>query len=237
MPNPKNEADQLIARGRMLLEQGDLPTATRLLNDAVKLYWAAGDYYNAAAQTGNYGWVLRRSGQVDLARPYLEQAAGIFEQIGLTDFAERHRAAAGAEATILDPAILETLPPAVRGAIERGDGDALQAAIDTLQLAEQQIVYERLIEAGIIVDPEQADAEQALQQFDVLLQDIAAATRDTDAQARQEINAALTDLERKGWQLRQPVEQIWAGERDPQRLTQHLDPTDARIVQRLLELI
>ncbi|NCC34692.1 MAG: tetratricopeptide repeat protein, partial [Chloroflexia bacterium] len=40
MNDPKAEADALVKRGHTLLEQGDLPQATDLLNRAVKLYWA-----------------------------------------------------------------------------------------------------------------------------------------------------------------------------------------------------
>jgi tetratricopeptide (TPR) repeat protein len=90
----RKHADALVARGRALIAQGDLPQATDLLNQAVKLYWAAGEQYSAAAQIGNYGWALRRLGRADLAKPYLEQAATLFDQLGLTEFAERHRAAA-----------------------------------------------------------------------------------------------------------------------------------------------
>lgn len=147
---PKEQADALIAQGRALLEQGDLARATDLLNQAVRLYWAAGEQYAAAAQIGNYGWALRRKGRPDLARPYLEQAAALFEQLGLKDFAERHRFAAEDVNPGVTEELLASLPPAVRGALERGDGAGLQFALDALPLAERNLVLERLAAAGVI---------------------------------------------------------------------------------------
>ena len=149
-PDDKAEADALINRGRTLLEAGDLPEATRLLNQAVQLYWKIGDYYAAAAQTGNYGWALRRRGRPDLARPYLEQAATIFSEIGLTEFAERHRFAAEDAHAGLSSELLQSMPPAVRGALERGDLSGLQFALDALPLAERELLVERLVAAGVI---------------------------------------------------------------------------------------
>ncbi|NNJ11804.1 tetratricopeptide repeat protein [Chloroflexales bacterium ZM16-3] len=234
--NPKAQADALIARGRALIEQNRLPEATDLLNRAVKLYWAAGDFYSAAAQTGNYGWALRRMGRADLARTYLEQAATIFDDIGLAEFAERHRFAANDVASVLDPEFLSSLPPAVRGALERGDGEALQFALDALPVAEQQIIYERLTAAGVISDAGEEQAESAVQQFEPLLQAVAAVARGDESE-RADVEVALEDLERKGWRVRRPVEKIWAGERRPGPLLYGLDPSDTAMVQRVLDIL
>lgn len=234
---PKAQADALIARGRALLEADDLPAATELLNQAVKIYWAAGEQYAAAAQIGNYGWALRRKGRPDLARPYLAEAARLFEGMGLRDFAERHRAAAAEADSGITPELLASLPPAVRGALERGDVANLQFALDSLGLAERELVIERLAEAGVISigDSSESTAE-AVRQFEPLLQGIAAVARG-DASDRAEIELTLADLERKGWRLRRSVEKIWAGERRPGPLTHNLDELDRALVQRILELL
>jgi tetratricopeptide (TPR) repeat protein len=234
--NPKTEADTLIARGRTLIDQGRLPEATTLLNKAIKLYWAAGDYYSAAAQTGNYGWALRRMGRADLARPYLEQAANIFDDIGLAEFAERHRFAATDVASVLDPEFVNSLPPAVRGALERGDGAALQFALDALPVAEQQIIYERLTAAGVISDTSEEQTNAAVQQFEPLLQAVATIARgDNTEQA--DVEKALDDLERKGWRIRRSVQKIWDGERRVGPLLYNLDPSDTALVRRVLEIL
>ncbi|MBI4789527.1 MAG: tetratricopeptide repeat protein [Chloroflexi bacterium] len=46
------------------------------------------------AQIGNFGWELLRLNQVERAQPYLARAADLFEQMGLRDYAERHRTTA-----------------------------------------------------------------------------------------------------------------------------------------------
>ncbi|ACL25696.1 hypothetical protein [Chloroflexus aggregans] len=239
MSNPaqlKAEADALIARGKALIAT-DLPQATDLLNRAVRLYWAAGEYYSAAAQTGNYGWALRRMGRPDLARPYLARAAEIFADLGLADFAERHRAAAEDIAADLTPEFLASLPPAVRQALEQGDGALLQFAINTLPTDQQQMVIDRLSAIGLISLAESAgDANHAVQQFEPLLQAIVAVARGDESE-RPDVERALDDLERKGWRIRKAVRQIWQGERRRQRLTYGLDEVDTAIVHRILDLL
>jgi tetratricopeptide (TPR) repeat protein len=47
------------------------------------------------AQIGNYGWALLRAGELDRARPYLLQAAQLFAEMGLDDYAQRHLQASG----------------------------------------------------------------------------------------------------------------------------------------------
>jgi tetratricopeptide (TPR) repeat protein len=235
--DPKARAEELINRGRELLDQGQIAPATDLLNQAVKLYWAAGEQYAAAAQIGNYGWALRRKGRADLARPYLEEAARLFEAMGLAEFAERHRFAAEDANPGVTEELLAALPPAVRGALERGDVAALQFALDALPLAERELIVERLTAAGIVSINEGAEGEgEAVRQFEPLLQGIAAVARG-DETDRAEVEAALDDLERKGWRLRSAALKIWQGERRLSPLTHGLDELDTALVQRVLEIL
>lgn len=235
--DPKAEADALIRRGRELIDQDDLAGATSLLNQAVKLYWAAGEQYSAAAQIGNYGWALRRKGRPDLARTYLEEAARLFDALGLHEFAERHRFGAEDVNPGVTAELLTSLPPAVRGALERGDVGGLQFALDALPVAERELILERLTSAGIIsVGDGQQSAAEIVQQFEPLLQGIAAVARgETEDQA--EIEAALLDLERKGWKLRPAVLELWQGERSLPALTAGLDEFDAALLTRVIELL
>jgi len=235
--NPKDEAEQLIQRGRTLLDADNLAGATDLLNQAVKLLWAVGDQYGAAAQIGNYGWTLRRKGRPELARPYLEEAARLFEQLGLSDYAERHRFAADDVNPGVTEQLLAAMPPAVRGALERGDVAGLQFALDALPLVDRELILERLAAAGIVSAGGGAEGEsEALQQFEPLLQGVAAVARGEYSE-RAEIEASLADLERKGWRLRRAAEKIWQGERRLPPLTHGLDELDVALVKRVLELI
>jgi tetratricopeptide (TPR) repeat protein len=230
------QADALIERGKAALQAGDLLQATDLLNQAVRLYWAAGEFYKAAAETGNYGWALRRQGRPDLAKPYLLGAAELFDRVNLADFAARHREAAEDDKALLTAELLAQLPPAVRGALERGDRSALQFALDALPAAEQSLVYERLSAAGVITDPAAEDATAAIEQFEPLLQGIVDVARGS-SDDRSEIERTLDELEHKGWRLRKPVQKIWQGQRSVAALTYGLDEMDARLIRRILELL
>ncbi|MCX7839081.1 MAG: hypothetical protein N2559_06450, partial [Anaerolineae bacterium] len=88
------EANVLAARGRLFL-LSDPKQADVLLDQAIQIYKQIGDRYSVPAQIGNYGWALLRLGEADRARPYLLRAAELFDEIGLNDYAARHRRAAG----------------------------------------------------------------------------------------------------------------------------------------------
>jgi tetratricopeptide (TPR) repeat protein len=79
---------------RLALREGRDDDARALLQQAVSLHQAIGDRYSVAADLGNFGLVLRDIGRPEEARPYLLQAAELFDAIGLTERAERHRRAA-----------------------------------------------------------------------------------------------------------------------------------------------
>jgi len=87
------EANVYAALGKTFL-LSDLAKAEALLNQAITIYQAIGSRYSIPAQIGNFGWEFRRKGKPELAKPYLLRAAQLFEEIGLHDYAERHRRAA-----------------------------------------------------------------------------------------------------------------------------------------------
>jgi hypothetical protein len=68
------------------------------------------------------------------------------------------------------------------------------------------------------------------------LQSIAAVARG-NTELRAEIEALLSQLEEKGWQLSSAVQRIWAGERDAETLTAGIDANSAALVRRVLELL
>jgi hypothetical protein len=138
-------------------------------------------------------------------------------------------------------AVLASLPPAVRAAFEL-DGEAfaqaLRDALAALPEAEAGQMLARLRAAGLLGGGEaQQDRAKELQaQFEPLLQAIAAAAQG-DATQRAELEALLADLETKGFKLAQPVQRLWAGERDESALVAGLDAVDAQLVRRLLQLV
>ncbi|PDV97310.1 tetratricopeptide repeat protein [Candidatus Chloroploca asiatica] len=64
-----------------------------------------------------------------------------------------------------------------------------------------------------------------------------AAVATGDEGPRQDVTAALAQLEQQGWRLRGPVERIWAGERDRAALVAGLDEQDTALIERVLALI
>jgi len=78
----------------LTLINADQAAADRLLEQALAIYRTIGDRYSVPAQIGNYGWTLWRIGRHEQARPYLLQAADLFAEMGLVDYAERYRSAA-----------------------------------------------------------------------------------------------------------------------------------------------
>ena len=87
------EANVLASQGQLYLPD-DLNKANEFLNSAIKIYESIDSKYSVPAQIGNYGWKLYRLGEHEKAKPYLLQAADLFEKMGLMDYAERHRNAA-----------------------------------------------------------------------------------------------------------------------------------------------
>jgi tetratricopeptide (TPR) repeat protein len=123
------EANVLASQGKMYV-LADPDRANELLNQALAIYQRIGSRYSIPAQIGNFGWELLRLGESDRARPYLLQAADLFEEMGLMDYAERHRrAAAGGDDG--QQAFAQFLADVVAGA--RGDEPCGQRAYKQAQ--------------------------------------------------------------------------------------------------------
>ena len=108
----------------MDLIAGDTPGANAKLHEAVQIYAAIGDRYSIPAQIGNFGWTLRRMGRSADARPYFLQAAQLFEDMGLMDYAQQARHAAESEDQTAR--LLQQWQPvlALLGQAVHGDADA-----------------------------------------------------------------------------------------------------------------
>jgi tetratricopeptide (TPR) repeat protein len=64
-----------------------------------------------------------------------------------------------------------------------------------------------------------------------------AAAAQGDAEAREEVEAALPQLEEGGWKIAAATRRIWAGERDWASLVEEVDSQDALLILRVLETI
>ncbi|MDL1897771.1 tetratricopeptide repeat protein, partial [Anaerolineae bacterium CFX7] len=89
------EANTLAAQGQLFLIDNP-ERADAMLEQAIADFQQIGDSYSIAAQIGNYGLALLRLQQAERAQPYLTRAAELFDQIGLDDYAARHRQSAAA---------------------------------------------------------------------------------------------------------------------------------------------
>jgi hypothetical protein len=171
----------------------------------------------------------------------LDGDAAIAGVWGLVAEEKRRREAALAESRAEAQRLegtLAALPEAVRTAFEL-EGEAFSAALGEalaeLPEDEAQAVLQQLREAELIEDPTGPDVIEVPEQFEPLLQAIAAAA--TDERQRTEIDPLLARLEENGWMLSEPARRIWAGERDAAALTQGLDEQDSALVRRVLELL
>ena len=134
---------------------------------------------------------------------------------------------------------LSSLPPKVRAALEEGgDGvaQALDAALSELPEAEAIEVVRKLQEAGAFGGG--PDMAKVVQAFTPLFHAIVAVAKGhPDTSLREKIEADLASMEEHGWQLTDPVQRIWAGQRDAEKLTEDIDPNSVVLVQRILELL
>jgi tetratricopeptide (TPR) repeat protein len=84
------EANVLSSQGKIYVVSNP-SQADELLEQAIKIYKAIGSQYSIPAQIGNFGWELVRQNEYVRAKDYLERAAQLFDQMGLEDYAKRHR--------------------------------------------------------------------------------------------------------------------------------------------------
>jgi hypothetical protein len=69
-----------------------------------------------------------------------------------------------------------------------------------------------------------------------LLQGIAVVAQGDDG-PREQIEAALPQLEQNGWKLTDAVRRIWAGQRDPEALTAGVDSNSAQLIRHIVDLL
>ena len=162
--------------------------------------------------------------QQSLVAQQLEQ----FQQLQIEQALDRY-----AEAPTLEQ-LIEQLPADLREAVLNNDQAQIQALYDRLERHEQDQLGELLLSIQmLVVQQSDAGGGMDLEDFASLLDAIVAAT-DDPALPRAELRLTLADLESLGWQLSAAVEQIWAGERDPQRLLNGLDDRDRDLIKYIL---
>ena len=131
-------------------------------------------------------------------------------------------------------AVLAMLPETVRAAVLGRDLGALKSALAELDPREAGLVIEQLRQVGILAGtPQREEATALLEEFAPLLRDIVAVARG-DQQRRGVVEQVLAGLQEAGYQLADPVERIWNGERDVASLTSDLEDEEAALVRDVL---
>ncbi len=132
-------------------------------------------------------------------------------------------------------AVLESMPVEIRQAVLDQDAHALQDALQRLPLDQASRVMELLSQTGLLQEANSVEIERALEEFEPLLQALAAAPKHPET--RPQLLDYLAQLEEQGWHLLHAVERIWDGERDADALVEGLDAQDGAVLRRLLDLV
>ncbi len=165
----------------------------------------------------------------------------VLEELERPSFPRYPSPAGGVGESVVTPEqVIAAIPMSVREAMQREDQAAFEQAMAELPTEEQQQVVAALqwLQAQQEAEEDTAEPDMAavLEQFEPLLQAIAAVAAGDESQ-REEIESVLASLETKGWRLTNSVQRMWAGERDAAALTAGLEEQDAAIVRRLLQLM
>ncbi|GIK75747.1 MAG: hypothetical protein BroJett021_47350 [Chloroflexota bacterium] len=124
------EANVLAALARVELLEGQAERAMILLTRALNFYQSINDRYSIAVALYYFGFDLLRLDRRDDAAPLLLQAAGLFEEIGLPQYAVQLRQMAGDAPTPEQQAA--RLKAAVAELRQRGDASLLLQALAAL---------------------------------------------------------------------------------------------------------
>jgi len=182
-----------------------------------------GDRRNEGNWLGNLGNAYHSLGQVERAIEHYEPALAIAREIG-------DRRGEGNR--------LGSLGGAYRalGQVERALPLAKQAAQIWEQIGSPQAQQAQDLVAQLQGDEAAGcgpDAAQILRQFGPVIAAVVAASRG-DTAARQGVEELYDTLTRSNWRIVEPIQRIWAGERDETTLTAGLDEADTLIVRQIL---
>ncbi|MBP1468983.1 tetratricopeptide repeat protein, partial [Candidatus Chloroploca sp. M-50] len=189
------------------------------------------EHPDTATSLNNLAGLYGAQGNYDAARPLYERALDIRERV----LGPEHPATAR---SLNDLAInycyqgdLATSERLMHRALQiretrlGPDHPNTQGSRQSLAVIQQQ--------RGRLATPQPSDPREALAPLLVAI----AAVATGDNAPRQEVTEALADLEQQGWRLREPIERIWAGERDRAALVAGLADQDTALIDRVLALI
>jgi len=237
----RSESNALRNLGLVYEDLGEAVRAINFYRQWLAIAETIDDRRSAAEAMWKAGQLLAREGEREQALLFLKDSLAYYQSVNHSQAYKIAEAIArlqeggtfpGERPTLPGP--LAGLPTSVRQALESHNDAGLQAALAELSPQESQTIVVKLQQAGVISS--EPDIGLLLREWEPLLRDIARVVRG-DAEQRAEIEQVLAHLEQGGWMLREPVEHIWAGERDRAKLTAGLDIHDTVLVTRVLELV
>ncbi|MBP1468882.1 tetratricopeptide repeat protein, partial [Candidatus Chloroploca sp. M-50] len=228
-PEHPDTATSLDSLAVLYHAQGQYDAARPLLERALAIRERVlgPEHPDTATSLDSLAVLYHAQGQYDAARPLLERALAIRERVLGPDHPDT--------ATSLNNLALNYYDQNDVQTAERLMGRAL--AIREARLGPDHPDTQRS-RRSLAAIQERLRGTAALPPSDVtaLLGAIAAVATGDDA-PRQEVTAALAHLEQQGLRLREPVERIWAGEREREALVAGLDEQDTALIERVLALL
>ena len=203
---------------------GDARRASGYYEQRLEIAREIGDRRGEGNALGNLGIAYKNLGDARRAIGYYEQALEIDREIG-----DRQGEAFGCWNL---------------GLLYEQQGDLARAA-ELMQVyvdfereighpdAEKDAVRVARLRSGAPPTSGPAPAE-ILQQFAPVIAAVVAATRGHRA-ARAQVESLFDTLTQGGWQIVEPIQRIWAGERDETTLTANIDPNSALIIREILK--
>ncbi len=179
---------------------------------------------------GNLGRAYADLAEARRALEYFEQGLAIAREIGDT---------ADVATTLFDMALLHAQQGDVAHALPLAQEAArifAQIGSPNAQRAQRlvaQLQSGRAIAVGGTTAGGGPDSTQILAQFAEGITAVVAGAQGDD-QARAAVTAEFAQLTQEGWLIVEPIQRIWAGERDAAALTAGLDESDALIVREIL---
>jgi len=205
--------------------QGDARRAIGYYEQQLVITREIGHRRGEGISLGNLGNAYLELGDARRAIGYYEQALAIDREIGNVDGVARH-----------------SFNMAMLHAQEGQPDQALPLAQEAARIYNQIGHAQYAQRAQGLVDQLQGGAApsggltpaQILQQFAPVIEAVAAAAQG-HSQARASVEAAFDRFEQGGWRIVEPIQCIWAGERDEAALTAGLDDADTLIVREILK--
>jgi tetratricopeptide (TPR) repeat protein len=241
--------------GRLAQDQQRFGQAEQYYQQALQIYQKHNDTHEQAKTFANLGIMAEEQQKFEQAEQYYQQAleifqeyndpyeqADIYHQLGEIAFQQQEYEQAR-----------DCFLRALEMYVSSGDSESSSDVLVSLAQLWQKKADESLptiIATMLNMTPEEAKSilsteaqeedtsvvDNIIEQFTPLLELIAAVANGISSQ-RSKLEAAIADLETRGWHIREAVQSIWNGERDPTSLTQMLDEQDKALVLRILEIL